>query len=213
MCCYTDGSPGRWCLYDDHKAAKFIPWEQVSHRQASVAVYNRCHLRQQPLGTPNHTVPAPLKANVPQSHSLSQACSHDCGAAYQSSSSSQIHLSVTCSSSSHHELPPIRPILASGFIPSKPISTSPYAACSGEKDAVCSHGEHTLPGPTGSILSDARQPYAVAAHQAEPIMSKPIAKAGVPSAGAVTRSMSRHNSDLSNAGKLLSVCLCLCLSV
>ena len=91
----TNGSIGGWCMYDDDKTPKCFPGEQVSHRRASLAGYNRYHLRQQPLETFPHTAPASLKANVPRSDSVSHTCSPDRGASCLSSSSSHGHVSHT----------------------------------------------------------------------------------------------------------------------
>ena len=184
----ADGSPGGWCLYNDDKAAKFIPWEQVSHTQAFVAVYNRCQLRQQPLESPTPHI-VPLEPNDLQPQPGSQDCSQHCRAACRSSSSSDSHFTTT--SSSPHHLP-------------TPLIYSPRAACPLDIDSVCQHGQHSKLGPIASVLSDARQPFAVAAQQTRPNTSKPVAKAGAPSAGAVKCCVSRQ--IVGTKGTLMSVC-------
>ena len=94
--------------------------------------------------------------------------------------------------------------------PSETIQDCPYAACAGDNDTIYTHGQHPKLGPTGSVLSDARKPGAVAAHQTKPNMSKLVAKARVPSAGVVMRSKSRQNRHLGNIVYDV-VCLCICL--
>ena len=167
-----------------------------------MAVYNRCQLRQQPLEslTP-HIVP--LEPNDLQPQPGSQDCSQHCGAACRSSSSSDSHFTTT-SSSPHHLPTPLISVPPLGHIPVQPKLDSPRAACPADIDSVCQHGQHSKLGPIASVLSDARQPFAVAAQQTRPNTSKPVAKAGAPSAGAVKCCVSRQ--IVGTKGTLMSVC-------
>ena len=66
----ADGSPGRWCCYNDDKPVKLLSWEEASQAQPSMLIFNRRCPRQHSLP---HERELLIPASQPEAHPEQQS--------------------------------------------------------------------------------------------------------------------------------------------